>query len=54
MRDGDVLLRFAGEEVKNLRTYSEILKRLEPGQTVTVVLDRGGEEHTIEATLVAR
>jgi membrane-associated protease RseP (regulator of RpoE activity) len=54
VKDGDVLLRFAGEDVTDLRAYSEILKRLEPGQTVTVVLDRDGEEHTLEATLAAR
>jgi hypothetical protein len=54
VKDGDVLLRFAGEDVTDLRAYSEILKRLEPGQTVTVVLDRDGEEHTLEATLTAR
>ena len=54
VQEGDVLLRFAGQEVESLRGYSEILERLEPGQTVTVVLDRGGEEQTLEATLAAR
>jgi hypothetical protein len=51
---GDVLLRFAGQGVESLRGYSEILKGLEPGQTIGVVLDRGGEERMLEATLAPR
>jgi hypothetical protein len=51
---GDVLRSFAGKDVESLRGYSGILKELEPGQTVTVVLDRGGEEVTVEATLTER
>jgi aminopeptidase N len=52
--EGDVLVRFAGRPVENLRGYSEILKGLEPGQTVTVVVERDGEERTLEATLAER
>ena len=54
VQEGDVLLRFAGQEVESLRGYSEILKGLEPGQAVTVVVDRSGEQMTLEATLVER
>jgi hypothetical protein len=54
VKEGDVLLRFADQAVESLRGYSEILKGLEPGQTVTVVVDRGGEELTFDATLAER
>ncbi len=54
VKEGDVLRRFAGQDVEDLRGYSEILKGLEPGQTVTIVLKRGGEEQTFEATLAER
>ena len=54
VKEDDVLRQFAGQIVESLRGYAEILEGLEPGQTVTVVLDRGGEEHTLEATLAQR
>jgi membrane-associated protease RseP (regulator of RpoE activity) len=54
VREGDVILRFAGKEVKSLRGYSEILKGLEPGQTVSVVVGRDGAEHSIEVRLAER
>ncbi len=54
VQEGDIIRRFAGQEVESLRGYSEILKGLEAGQTVTVVLDRDGEEQTLEAVLAVR
>jgi len=51
---GDVLLRFAGQDLANLRAYSDVLKGLEPGQTVTVVIDRDGQQKTVEAVLAER
>jgi predicted metalloprotease with PDZ domain len=54
VKEGDVLLRFADQAVESLRGYSEILKGLEPGQRVTVVVDRGGEKLTFDATLAER
>ena len=54
VKGGDVLLSFAGKDVENLRGYSGILKELEPEQTVRVVLDRNGQNVTVEATLAER
>ena len=51
---GDVLLQFAGRDVESLRGYSETLKRLEPGQTVSVTLRRDEEELSLQATLALR
>ena len=54
VKEGDVLLRFADHELPNLRSYSDVLKGLEPGQEVRVVVRRGDEELTLEATLAER
>ena len=52
--EGDVLLRVAGRDVADLRAFSDILKTLEPGQTVAVVFSRGGEDMAAEVTVKAR
>ena len=54
LQEGDVLLRIDGREVADLRAFSDILKTLEPGQTVVVVYSRDGEEMTAEVTVKAR
>ncbi len=54
LQEGDILLRIDGRELSDLRAFSEILKTLEPGQTVAVVYRRDGEEHEAEVTVKAR
>jgi PDZ domain/Peptidase family M28 len=54
VKQGDVLLRFAGQDLANLRAYSDVLKGLEPGQTVTVVIERDGQQKTVETVLAER
>jgi hypothetical protein len=54
VKEGDVVLRVAGQDVANLQAYSAILRGLSPGQTVKVVLGRGGKEETLDVTLVER
>jgi hypothetical protein len=54
VQGGDVLLSIEGQPLADLQGYSDVLKTLEPGQTVSVVLKRDGKEHTISVTLVAR
>jgi S1-C subfamily serine protease len=44
----------AGKEVSGLQAYTDLLKTLEPGQTVTLKLRRGEQELERQATLVAR
>ncbi len=53
-QEGDVLLSIDGRQVADLRGFSDILKTLEPGQTVAVVFSRGGEEMSAEVTVKAR
>ncbi len=54
IRKGDILLGMDGEEMKDLRSFSQMLGRHEPGDVVKVRFRRGDEEQTVEATLVAR
>jgi len=51
---GDVLVAIDGEEVTDLRSYSEILKRHEPGDEIELILERGDERVTVRAVLKAR
>ncbi len=54
VKEGDVVLKVAGQDVANLQAYSAILRGLSPGQTVKVLLGRGGKEETLDVTLVER
>jgi len=51
---GDVLLRIGDQSVESLSSFSDILKGLQPGQTIRVVLKRAGEEVVLSVTVVAR
>ena len=54
VKEGDVLLRVDGKDVANLQGFSGILRGLTPGQTVKVLLSRGGAEQTLDVTVVER
>jgi membrane-associated protease RseP (regulator of RpoE activity) len=54
VKEGDVLLKVDGRDVGNLQDFAGILRRLSPGQTVKVVLSRGGQEQTLDVTVVER
>ena len=51
---GDILVRIDEAEVRDLRSYSDILKTLEPGQAVDAVVVRDDEEVTVQVTVAAR
>jgi hypothetical protein len=51
---GDVLTRIDDHEVADLRGFSDILKTLEPGQTVMATVVREGEELQLEVTVTVR
>jgi aminopeptidase N len=51
---GDVILRLGDRPVASLQDYSNILRDLEPGATVPVVVRRGDTELTIAVTLAER
>ncbi len=54
IREGDVLVAIDGNEIKDLRSYSELLSRLSPGQTVDVAILRAGERVALKVTLGER
>jgi hypothetical protein len=54
VKEGDVLLKVGGQDVASLQAFSGILRGLTPGQTVTVVLRRGGAEQTLDVTVAER
>ena len=54
VQEGDVLLKVDGQDVANLAGFSAILRGLTPGQTVKVVLSRGGAEQQLAVTVVER
>jgi aminopeptidase N len=54
VREGDVLLKVDGKDVADLQGFAGILRGLAPGQTVKTVLSRGGQEQTLEVTVVER
>jgi hypothetical protein len=52
--ESDVILQVDGRDVADLAGYSAILRTLSPGQTVAVVLSRGGAEKRLSVTVVER
>jgi len=51
---GDVITSFNGTQVEDLRSYSNLLKQLAPGDVIEVAYTRDGEEKTTNLTLQAR
>jgi hypothetical protein len=54
LREGDLLVEFAGVEVLDLRSFSDILRGLTPGDQVGLVFVRDGERHKGTTTVVER
>ncbi len=54
LQAGDVLLRLGDVEIADLRAFSNVLKTLTAGQTVSATVRRGEEEMVVEVTLEAR
>jgi hypothetical protein len=54
IQKGDLLVEFAGISIEDLRSFSDILKGLEPGEKVSVVYVRGGERHEAIVKVVER
>jgi hypothetical protein len=51
---GDVIVEFDGKSVKDLYQYTDALYARKPGDTVQVVVVRGGERRTLTVTLGSR
>ena len=51
IRNGDVILRFNNQDVKEMRTLPRIVAETEIGKQVPVVLWRDGKETTVQASV---
>lgn len=54
LKAGDILVRFDGQEIKNLYDFTYALKAHKPGQSLSVVVARDGKELTATVTLERR
>jgi len=54
IREGDMVVRFDGVEIPDLYAYTDALRAHKPGDQVTIVVLRDGEEVELEATLGSR
>ena len=54
LKAGDVLIEFAGKEIKNLYDFTYALRAHKPGEEVDVVVMRGKEKMTVKVKLEQR
>ena len=54
IQSGDVIVRVEDSAVNTAEDLGSILNDLQPGQTVSVTIDRDGNEQTVDVTLDAR
>jgi hypothetical protein len=54
LRPGDVILSIDARPIASLQAFSDVLKALTPGQTVSVTLKRGDQELAVPVTVVER
>src|SRR3954453_3782916 len=54
IRNGDIILRFNNQDVKEMRSLPRIVADSEVGKQVPVVIWRDGKEVTIQATLAEK
>jgi len=54
IREGDIILRIGDTELNGDMPFLNALAAITPGETEPVLLDRGGEEITVEVTFIAR
>ena len=54
LREGDVIVRFAGIAVEGFEELRTLIRDRKPGDTVTVLYLRDGEAHSTSVTLGPR
>jgi hypothetical protein len=54
LKEGDVLMKWDDTDIASLYTLTDLLKGAKPGQTVKLVILRGGKNVEVEATLAER
>jgi aminopeptidase YwaD len=54
LKGGDLITKIRDRKIASIYDFMFALEDVEPGQTVTVIFMRDGEEHTVEVTLEAK
>ncbi|MHC5018834.1 MAG: PDZ domain-containing protein [Planctomycetota bacterium] len=54
LRPGDLVLRFGGKSASSLDNVKSVLRGKAAGDTITIVVERNGREHTLTMTLEPR
>ncbi|MBI5169121.1 MAG: M20/M25/M40 family metallo-hydrolase [Candidatus Eisenbacteria bacterium] len=54
LKEGDVLMKLNGEAIPDLKSYSAMLRALQPGQSVRIGYRRGDTEQEVTLTVVER
>jgi len=54
LKGQDILIQFAGKEIKNLEDFTYMLRTHKPGETAEVVVLRDGKPLTVQVTLGIR
>jgi S1-C subfamily serine protease len=54
IQPGDVIIRIDSAEIADLRGYSDVIRTLEAGQEISVVVVRDGAEQVLEVVVEAR
>lgn len=54
LKEGDVITKLNDQNIEDLRAYSEALKKVQPGDSLSVTFTRDGKEQTVKATAVER
>jgi S1-C subfamily serine protease len=54
LQAGDIIVQMNDVKLSGLRQYSDLLKKHQPGDVVSLVIDRDGTEKTIKLELDAR
>jgi hypothetical protein len=50
LKAGDLIISIADRPVTNVTTYMEIMRQQKPGQTLPVIVERGGKKVTVQVT----
>ncbi|MHC4140269.1 MAG: M28 family metallopeptidase [Planctomycetota bacterium] len=54
LQKGDIIVRIGETEIEDLETFSDVLKSLQAGSEITIVIMRDGTERTVTTKVVER
>ncbi len=54
LKAGDIMVQFDGKAIQSLNDYAFVLRQKKPGDVVSVVVKRGGQDVKVNVTLEAR